>query len=183
MRFEGAAYRVGRRPVLVRMADLILCGLCSAVIADDGAGRTRSSGGGCAFLCRTRTRQPATRIRLLPPEQDVKVTAPSAWDVRRPAHDSSGLGVKDGLQRTIRLNRCRRRSLVTRTDGRVARVGPTTPTRARRPFDASVDVTDARHAAAHHGRGRASPRPLVPTFGPPSPCGPAQGWPLRRWEE
>jgi hypothetical protein len=28
----------------------------------------------------------------------------------------------------------------------LARVGPTTPTRARRPFDASVDHTDARKA-------------------------------------
>src|SRR5262245_54452504 len=28
-------------------------------------------------------------------------------------------------------------------DSRVARFGPTTPTRARRPFDASVDPTDA----------------------------------------
>ena len=28
----------------------------------------------------------------------------------------------------------------------LARVGPTTPTRARRPFDASVDPTDARKA-------------------------------------
>jgi len=31
-------------------------------------------------------------------------------------------------------------------DSRVARVGPTTPTRARRPFDASVDPTEARNA-------------------------------------
>src|SRR5262249_49329129 len=32
------------------------------------------------------------------------------------------------------------------TESRVARVGPTTPTRARRPFDASVDHTDAHKA-------------------------------------
>jgi hypothetical protein len=32
-----------------------------------------------------------------------------------------------------------------RSDSRVARVGPTTPTRARRPFDASVDHTEARN--------------------------------------
>jgi hypothetical protein len=31
-----------------------------------------------------------------------------------------------------------------RTDSRVARFGPTTPTRARRLADASVDPTDAR---------------------------------------
>ena len=36
---------------------------------------------------------------------------PLPLDVRRPAHDSSCLGVKDGLQRTVRLNRCRRRGL------------------------------------------------------------------------
>src|SRR5262249_44011422 len=43
-------------------------------------------------------------------------------DVRRPAPDSSCLGVQDGLQRTVRLNRCRRRRLIIRTDCRVARV-------------------------------------------------------------
>jgi hypothetical protein len=31
----------------------------------------------------------------------------------------------------------------------LARVGPTTPTRARRPFDASVDPTDARNGMAN----------------------------------
>ena len=41
-------------------------------------------------------------------------------DARRPAHDSRCLGVKDGLKRTVCLNRCRRRSLIIRTDCRVA---------------------------------------------------------------
>src|SRR5262249_17306472 len=80
------------------------------------------------------------------PEQDAGMRAPSPLDVRRPAHDSSCPGVKEGLQRTVRLNRCRRRRLIIRTDCRVARVGPTTPTRARRLYDASVDPTEARKA-------------------------------------
>jgi hypothetical protein len=67
-------------------------------------------------------------------------------DVRRPAPSSSCPGIKDGLQRTVRLNRCRRRRLIIRTDCRVARLGPTTPTRARRLADASVDPTEARKA-------------------------------------
>jgi hypothetical protein len=50
-------------------------------------------------------------------------------DVPRSAHDSSCPSVKNGLQQTVRLNRCRRRRLIIRTDCRVARVGPTTPTR------------------------------------------------------
>jgi hypothetical protein len=66
---------------------------------------------------------------------------------------SSRPGVKNGLRRTltrgglqrmVRLNRCRRRRVIIRSDGHVARVGPTTPTRAGRLADASVDPTDAR---------------------------------------
>jgi hypothetical protein len=33
----------------------------------------------------------------------------------------------------------------------LARFGPTTPTRARRPFDASVDPTEARNAPGQRG--------------------------------
>jgi hypothetical protein len=36
--------------------------------------------------------------------------------------------------------------LIIGSDSRVARFGPTTPTRARRPLDASVDPTEARNA-------------------------------------
>lgn len=47
---------------------------------------------------------------------------PLSWtfppDVGRPAHDSSGLGVKDARQRTVCLNRCRRRRLIIRIDSR-----------------------------------------------------------------
>jgi hypothetical protein len=45
-------------------------------------------------------------------------------DVRRSTHNSSWLGVKEGLQRTVRFNRCRRHSPIIRTDCRAARVGP-----------------------------------------------------------
>jgi hypothetical protein len=38
------------------------------------------------------------------------------------------------------------------TDNRVARFGPTTPTRARRPFDASVDPTEARNCPTRRAR-------------------------------
>ena len=51
------------------------------------------------FRAGKRTRQPAGRIRPLPPEQDPGVTTPFPLYVRRPAHDSSGLGVKYRLQR------------------------------------------------------------------------------------
>ena len=40
-------------------------------------------------------------------------------DSRRPVHDSSCLGVKDGFRRTVRLNRCRGRRRIIRTDSRV----------------------------------------------------------------
>ena len=40
----------------------------------------------------------------------------------------------------------------------VARVGPTTPTRARRPFDASVDHTEARNACARLANKSDEPR-------------------------
>jgi hypothetical protein len=46
-------------------------------------------------------------------------------DVRHRAHLVSSVGVRDGPQRTVRLNRWRRRRLIIRTDFRVARVGPT----------------------------------------------------------
>jgi hypothetical protein len=83
------------------------------------------------FWRRKRTRQPAARMRPRSPEQDARVTAPSAGCMfAAPPHSSSGLGVRDGLQRTVRLNRCRGRGLIIRTDCRVARVGPTTPKRA-----------------------------------------------------
>ena len=84
----------------------------------------------CAVRRRERTHQPAAGIRPPSPERDAGVTAPPL-DVRRPAHDSSCLGVKEGLQRTVRLNCCRRRGLIIRTDDCAARVGPTTPTRLR----------------------------------------------------
>ena len=50
------------------------------------------------------------------------------------------------LGREGRLRCRRRRSLIIRSDCRVARFGPTTPTRATRLYDASVDPTDARKA-------------------------------------
>jgi hypothetical protein len=56
----------------------------------------------------------------------------------------SCLGIEDDLQRVIRLNGSRRRRRIVRTDGLVARFGPTTPTRAARLADASVDHTEAR---------------------------------------
>ena len=43
-------------------------------------------------------------------------------DVRRPARYSSCLGVKDSLQRTVLLKRCRRRSLIIQPDRRVVRL-------------------------------------------------------------
>ena len=59
------------------------------------------------------------------------------------SHYSSCLGVKDGLQRTVRLNRCRRRSLIIRTDCRVAR---------------SVRHTDACHSQDAQGTDREHPQ-------------------------
>jgi hypothetical protein len=73
-------------------------------------------------------------------------------DLRPPAHCPSCLGVEDGLHRTVRLDRCRRRGFIIRTDCRVARVGPTTPTRAGRLTDASVDPTEARKATTRRFR-------------------------------
>jgi hypothetical protein len=54
-------------------------------------------------------------------------------------------GRKDGLQQTVRLDRRRSRRLIIRTDSPPARFGPTTPTRAGRVADASVDYTEARN--------------------------------------
>jgi hypothetical protein len=48
-------------------------------------------------------------------------------DLRPPVHCSSCLGVKDGLHRTVRLDRCRRSGFIIRTDCRLARIGSTTP--------------------------------------------------------
>ena len=45
---------------------------------------------------------------------------------RSPAHDSSCLAAKDGLQRTVRLNRCQRCRMIIRIDCRVEYAGPTT---------------------------------------------------------
>jgi hypothetical protein len=85
---------------------------------------------GCVFRGRKRTRQPAARIRPLSPEQDARVTGPSPWMFA--AHFSGSLGVWDDLQRTVRLIRCRRRSLIIRTECRVACFGPTSMREARR---------------------------------------------------
>jgi hypothetical protein len=46
---------------------------------------------------------------------------------RRPAPYSSCPGVKDGLQRRVRLKRCRRGRLIIRTDCTLARVGSRVP--------------------------------------------------------
>ena len=71
---------------------------------------------------------------------------PRATDVRRPAPYSDCPGVMGGLPRTVDLDRRQRRRPIIRTDCGVARFGPTTPTRARRLADASVDPTEARNA-------------------------------------
>src|SRR5262249_19674322 len=43
----------------------------------------------------------------------------------------------------------------------LARFGPTTPTRARRPFDASVDPTEARRRAADRRSGGGEPNLIL----------------------
>src|SRR5262249_27985818 len=54
------------------------------------------------------------------------------------------------FMRTIRLNRCRRRRLIIRTDCRVARVGPTTPKQL-------VALEGAEHHALRRGSRNATP--------------------------
>ena len=85
------------------------------------------------------------------PQEDARVTAPSLDD-RRPASYSSCLGLKDGLERMVRLNRCRRRRLIIRTDCRVARVGPTTPKQVGQSEVASVDPTEVGHVGVDDTR-------------------------------
>jgi hypothetical protein len=51
------------------------------------------------------------------------------------------------------------------TEWRVARFGPTTPTRANRPFDASVDPTEARNVTVRRF-GRSDDARSVAGFSP-----------------
>ena len=80
-----------------------------------------------------RTRQPAGRIRPLPPEQDPGVTTPFPLYVRRPAHDSSGLGVKYRLQRRFASTAVADVALSSQPAVALRPLGPTTPTRSSPP--------------------------------------------------
>jgi hypothetical protein len=90
----------------------------------------------CSVLRGENRCHPPARIRRLSPKQDARVTAPSPG-VPRPGHDSTCLGVTDGLQ-TGCLNHRRRRRLITVTHHLAARLGAPTPTRGEQPFNASV---------------------------------------------
>ena len=90
--------------------------------------------------------------------------------VRRPRSLACGWGrllrveaarVNIGPPPTGRLDHYRRRRLAIRTECRVARVGPTTPTRARRLFDASVDPTDAPYMPIDDRVVENAPRPVA----------------------
>jgi hypothetical protein len=90
-----------------------------------------------------RTRQPASRIRPLSLETDARVMAPSQ-DVPLPRPQLKLTGRRGrhsaiGSPRSLSKRRPHHPSLL-------ARVGPTTPTRAGRLADASVDPTEARCA-------------------------------------
>jgi hypothetical protein len=56
------------------------------------------------------------------------------------------MGVEGGCRQPVQRNRSCGCRLIIRIDCGVARFGPTTPKRARRLADASVDPTDARYA-------------------------------------
>ena len=81
---------------------------------------------GSVFLCRKRTRQPASRIRPLSPEKDARVPASSPWMftarqvVRLRGHQ--GRPSADGSPQPLSKT-----SLPIQTECRVARFGPTTP--------------------------------------------------------
>jgi hypothetical protein len=93
---------------------------------------------------RSRARHPASGIRPPSPTKDAGVAASSSG-CPSPARYLAGQGATAGPEQTVRLGRQQGR-LPMRTDRRVARFGPTTPTRARKLADASVDPTDARKA-------------------------------------
>jgi hypothetical protein len=81
-------------------------------------------GSGCDFRSRKHTRHPAASVRPLSSERDARVMAASpGYSPTRQLLILMRSGRNGLLQRTVRLNRCRRRSLIIRANARVARVG------------------------------------------------------------
>src|SRR5262249_1852953 len=87
--------------------------------------------------------QPAARVRPLPPEPDAEVPTPTpVCSPPRPRLKSSGRQggpSSDGPPQPLSKTWPHHPNRLSR----VARFGPTTQTRARRPFDASVGSTEA----------------------------------------
>jgi hypothetical protein len=141
-------------------------------IADDRRGARRRSGSRRrATRCDVRLRLFLQRAHASTGGQDPSDLArarcqgndPLPRDVCGPAPDSTCRRVKDGLQRTVRLNRCRRRGLSSepivalrasvrrhrRAQADRCALRSIRPTRASRPLRASVDHTEARKNAGH----------------------------------